>query len=171
MFTAPGLSRDDPADEVKLLALQPGCAMRDPDELGEEDLGGYAEEFKVDPADAPPARKTYPHSARGVLIWMVEHKVRNGLLTTIAGAGCLALTMAQLEASGSAYVLIMVLGWLTTPVGLCVAILPLPEEAEAKLRGEIRPDGTYWRFWHGAVRAAFLGGLVAALFSVFVPYI
>lgn len=132
--------------------------MRDPDELSETDLGGYAEEFKIEPAKAPPAKERGPGGSLGLFAEILERPVRNGLIASAIGALVAFLSVAAAFAAGGYLPFLLVIGSGMVPVGLAIAALPMPKNARDKLLGKDKSGGAGWFLWQLAVFVAFLIG-------------
>lgn len=141
--------------------------MHDPDELNDADLSGYAEEFTVDPAAPPPRPVRGPGGALGMMAWVLENPLRNGLLASVAGGVLAALMLAMALFAGTYLPFFLVIGCGMVPVGAAIAILPLPENAREKLIGADKSGGAGWFLWQAAVFLAFLlgggGGLLLTM--------
>lgn len=80
--------------------------MRDPDELSDDNLQGYGQDFEL---QAPPAQ-TDPNTAPGlgILPMLIERSLRHGLAAFFGGAALLALSAFSARSGGLFFPALMV---------------------------------------------------------------
>jgi hypothetical protein len=137
--------------------------MKDPDELNDADLVGYAEEFKVEPGAAP-TKGAGPSGLRGLLALLVEHPLRNGGLALLTGLTIAGLSVASAVNGGFYLPFVMLAASALAGAGLCVGLVPPPENAHQLLTEGGESDDAF-RFWQLIVLCftAVGGGLGMAL--------
>lgn len=119
--------------------------MRDPNELSDEDLVGYAEEFKVEPGTSP-TKGSGPSGIRGILALLVERPARNGGLALLFGLAVAGLSVASALNGGLYLPFVLVAACALAGAGLCVGVIPPPENAHSLLtEGGKTDDG--FQFW------------------------
>jgi hypothetical protein len=137
--------------------------MREKDELSDEDLVGYAEEFKVEPG-AGPTQSSGPGGANGLLAMLVERPMRNGGLALLIGLALAGLSVASALNGGFYIPIVLYISCAAAAAGLCVAVIPPPERAhEMLMEGE--HGGDRFQFWKLTVLCFTVvgGGLGVAL--------